>query len=237
MVFSDTTTSSGLIQDITFLTGADVNSYTLADRVRNVNANYHKVVSMILQSQDEWDFDDKNFTDYPILTTSLVANQQDYSFPASVKLLKVKRVEITYDGINFYKAEPFDINERGLATDAASLSRSFVTTKPYYDIQSNSLFLYPKPASNSTNGLKVWISREIDEFTASDTTQEPAFDEPFHRMLSIGASLDFAVAKGSLNKNDLAALLADYEARLRQYYGSKQTDRNYILKPAFISYD
>lgn len=239
-MFSDVSTSQGLVQDITFLTRTDTTQYPLADRVRSINSWYHKVVTMILQSQDGWDFDDTNFTDFPILTTPMVASQRDYAIPVSEKVLKIKRLDVTYDGNKYYKAEPIDINEIGVGmgntTDEDAL---FDKTKPVYDLITNSIWLYPlADATDVANGaeLRVTWYREIDEFTASDTTQEPGFDEPFHRMLSIGASLDYALAFGLPNKNDLAALMADYEERLKAYYGKKQLDREYILKPAYQNY-
>ena len=61
---------------ITFLTNADVNSFTNAKRLITVNKHYNDVHTLILESQDEWDYDDSAYTDYPILTTNLVANQQ-----------------------------------------------------------------------------------------------------------------------------------------------------------------
>lgn len=237
MQYSDVTNDTGLIQDITFWTGADTNAYTLKDRTRNINSWYHRVVTMILRAQDEWDFDDVNHTDFPILTTDLVASQQDYSIPASEKVLKIKRLEVSYDGTNWYKAEPIDVNEIGTATDTTTIANNFVKTKPYYDLQNGSLFLYPIPDSNVTGGLKIWWTREIDEFTTADTTQEPGIDEPFHRMLSIGAAYDYAIKKGLQVSDRLKAELIEYEQRITQYYGSKQNDRQMNLKPAYVDYE
>ncbi len=240
MQFSDTTNKSGLIQDCEFLcntgdAGISGNTTLLKQFTSNINRWYHKVVTMILKAQDDWDFDDTTKTDFPIITTSLVANQQDYGLP--VTCLQLKRVEVTYDGTNWYKAEKMDINERGLATDTTSVGNSFNESEPFYDIVGNSIMLYPIPAANSSNGLKVWITREPTEFVSTDTTDEPGIDEPFHRMLSIGASFDWAVAKQLNIKNDLASLLADYENRLLTYYGKKATDYDTILKPSYINYE
>ena len=202
-----------------------------------INSNYHKVVTIILGSQDEWDFDDINHTDYAILTADLVANQQDYTIAASEKVLKIKRLEVSYDGTNWYKAEPFDINERGTATDTTSVNQDFESTKPFYDLTANAIFLYPTPTANSTGGLKIWWTREIDEFTTSDTTQEPGIDEPFHEMIAVGASLDWATAKGLENASNLVAKFRDYESRIKSYYGSKQQDRQIVMRSNYINYD
>lgn len=241
MQFNPTSGRQGLIQDCEFWTGlgdAQISGVTanLQHFTRLINNRYHQVMTMIISSQDEWDFDDQNYANYPIITTSLVANQQDYVIPTSEKVLKIKRVEVSYDGTNWYRANPIDINEIATSTSTTAIASGFNQAAPLYDIQYDSIFLYPIPTANSASGLKVWTTREIVEFVAADTTAQPGFDEPFHRILSIGASLDWAVAKGLANKNDLAALYADYEQRLSAYYGSKQKDRVYILKPQRVEY-
>ena len=195
---------------------------------------------MILDSVDGWDWDDINKTDYPVATTNLVASQQDYKFPTG--LLKVKRVEVTYDGTNWYKAEPFDINMRGKATDTTSIANDFSTAAPYYDAEKQSVKLYPIPSSNVTAGLKIWYVREPSEFTSSEVTtgtKEPGFDEPFHVMIALGMCLDWFIAKepGGVRYQATQQELAEYEARLRKYYGSKQADNPMSLNPAYVNFE
>ena len=247
MQLSDIGDKKGLIQDCEFRTGLgdtaiSGNAAMLDHFVRLINSRYQQVVTTILQSQDEWDWDDINHTDYPIVTTPLVADQRDYSLTAAEKVLKIKRVDVCYSGTSStcYKAEPIDSGEMatGLGYDAETDGR-FSKTAPRYDLQYNSIFLYPRAnAADVTNGgvLRVEWTREIDEFTDSDTTQEPGIDEAFHPMLSIGASLDWAIAKGDDRKADLQALYNDYEARLVRYYGDKQEDRRYAMVSDFINY-
>lgn len=248
MQYNDTTNKTGLLQDCEFWTGLgdagiSGNATRKAIFTRNLNAWYHKVVTMILQSQDEWDFDDSNHTDFAILTTPLVSGQRDYALPVAEKVLKIKRVDICYDGTGntCYKAEPFDSNEMGLGlgNDVETDAR-FPSSEPKYDLISNSAWIYPRANdANVTNSgiIRIEWTREVDEFVVGDTTQEPGFDEPFHRMLSLGASLDYALAKNLVIKNDIATMLQDYEQRLKQFYGSKQLDRNYILKPSYTNYE
>lgn len=241
MQFSDTTSLTGLIQDCEFLTnigsGKISGDTTLLKQFTVfINSHYHKAVTMILASQDEWQFDDINKTDYPIATTNLVTDQQDYTLPASLKMLRIRRVEITYDGSNWYKVEPFDIEQTGLATDTTSIRNNFSSTQPYYDIEYGAIKLYPIPSSNVTDGLKIWYIREPTEFTSASTTTEPGFDEPFHRILSVGASLDWAIARNPKLVPNLVSLYTDYEKRLKQYYGNKQQDRKYQFSSSYINY-
>ena len=240
MVYSDTTNKTGLIQRCEFLTNLgdtaiSGNATLLKQFTASINTYWNKILTVILKTNDEWDYDDLNKTDFPILTTSTVASQEDYAMPAGA--LKIKRLEISYDGTNWYKAEPFDVTESGVATDTTSISANFSTSQPFYDMLGNSILLYPIPSSAVTNGLKIWIAREPTYFVSTDTTKEPGFDEPFHDMVAVGASMDFAVAKGLKNKSDLASMYADYESKLKGYYGSKQSDREYILQSTNINYE
>lgn len=232
MQFSDTTNFTGLIQDCEFNlglgdTGISGNAGYLKHFTRLINNWNHKATTMILMANDTWDYDDSNQTNLPILTTSLVANQQDYQLPS--RTLRIKRAEITYDGTNWKKLTALDARQPSDAV--TSSSGNYSQDEPYYDLQANSLFLFPTPASNVSSGLKLWVAREPDEFTTADTTQEPGFDEPFHRILSLGASLDWAIVKKLPNTDWLASQVKDYEERLRKFYGTKQQDKVSRLTP------
>lgn len=248
MQYNDTSTKNGLLQDCERWcsvgdAGITGDATLKAQFTASINHWYHQVVTMILQSQDEWDFDDNNYTDYPVLTTPLVAGQRDYVIPITEKVLKIKRVDICYDGTSnvCYKAEPLDSGEMGLGLgNDTNTDARFSKTQPYYDVKGNAIWIYPMAdATNVTNSgiIRIEWSREVDEFTTSDTTQEPGFDEPFHRMLSLGASYDYLLQRDNPRADRLKQLLNEYEVRLRNYYSSKQTDRHYTLKPAYINYE
>lgn len=243
--FNDTTNRAGLIQECERRLNKDVpgnpgisgNTTLLADFTVRLNEWYHKVVTMIFAAQDDWDFDDITQTDYPVAVTNLVAGQQDYTFPLTLGILKIQRVEISYDGSTWRRAIPFDKGESSRPLDASSVASNFTTSVPYYDLLTNSMFLYPVPTANVTAGLKIWFLRSPLEFVSTDTTKQPGIDPAFHWMIAIGACLDYAIAKNLPQKNDLAATLTDYEARLKIYYGRKNEDRDWALKPAFTDYN
>lgn len=250
MQYSDTTNKSGLLQRCEILCGfADggiSGSATLKAQFTGLlNSAYQKVVTMVLDSKDEWDWDDINWTDYAVLTTPLTTNR-DYSISASEAVLKIKRVDVSYDGTNFYKAEPFDINESGLGfgtasdtTQEATVDGRFSKNAPKYDTRANTVWLYPKPsAADVSAGGKIrieWI-REPDEFTTSDTTQEPGIDEAFHPMLALDASYVYTFAQDLKRANAIKNEMIEYEARLKKHYSSKQEDRKLVLRDAGTSY-
>tara|TARA_R110000868_G_scaffold31334_1_gene115041 strand:+ start:45 stop:776 length:732 start_codon:yes stop_codon:yes gene_type:complete len=243
MTFNDTTTQDGLIQSCEFWTGkgnAQISgdSVALAEFTRLINVNYNKVVTMILASMDEWDFDDINNADAGFIKTyNTTSGTQTITLPASDKILKIKRAEITYDGTNWVRLAPIDINEYGGTSDTATIAANFSQSTPYYDVHGNYVYLYPIPTASVTGGLKLWITREVDAFTVSDTTQAPGIDKPFHDMIAVGASLDYAFAHGLASTNGLAAKFVDYENRIKQYYGSRQEDRAIVMKPSDVFYE
>ena len=201
---------------------------------------------MILESIDETDFDDARATDYPILTTPMAA-QRDYSIPVSEKVLKIKRVDVTYDGTNYVRAEPLDDSEipYGLGNDSITDS-NFSTAAPRYDVSYNSLWLYPMPtASQVSAGGKIRIewTRQITPFTSADytsvltdSTVVPGFDDPFHPILYWGAAFEFATKRNLPQLPAINAQLQDYELRLRAAYGRKNKDRRLAFIPDNINY-
>lgn len=219
----------------------------LSSLLTDINLWYEKIVTMILESQDDSDFDDQRSTTYPIKTTPLVAGQRDYSIPVSEQVLKIKRVDITYDGTNYYRATPFDngVPAWGFGNPTNEDS-NMLKQAPWYDVQYNSIFIYPLAvAADVSAGAQIRIEweRDITVFTTgdyasdlSDSTVIPGIDAPWHMMIAYGAAYEFA------NNNNLPQLqnikqdLADWEGRLRTAYGKKDLDTLLALRPAYDSF-
>lgn len=244
-------TLSEINSKITQLTGADTTAsgYATALRLTDINLWQHKILTMILNSQDESDFDDQRNTTYPFKYLSLLADTRDYSIPVSEKVVAIKRVDITYDGTNWYKAEPIDSGEIldgiPLSTETTAeteLDTRFDKTMPRYDAKYNSVFIYPRPSSDDVaNGaqMKVEWVREITEFTSgefSTGTAVPGFDSAYHPILAYGPSFEYCSSLNLPQTKTLWAVLQDYETRLRRTYGEKQKDRTYQLTGAYQSY-
>jgi len=244
MDYSDTTNKNGLMQDFEITIGAADGQITgnvtkKAQVTGFFNQMLHQAQIVIFDSLDGWDFDDVNHTDYPILTANLVANQKPYRFAQAEQLIKIKRVQVTYDGVNWYKAVPFDQGESGLDINTTESEGRFDTTKPFYDMRGDSMYLYPTPTTtaNDTAQVKVWVDREMDEFVVGDTTQQPGIDKAFHRYISLGSAVKWAIIKRLSNRKDLKQEFMELEGRMRVHYSNKIDDDNLQLKPAYINYD
>jgi len=222
---------------INFLTNTSTTEYPAADRLININKWYNQVHAWILQAGDEWDYDDSNQTDFPTITTDLVANQQDYGGLGKEYVIKVKRAEITYDGSYWVKALPFDLNEDENALDTTSVSSDFSQEYPRYRLLNNSVLVYPIPTANVTGGLKLYIDRSVVEFTSGEVTtgtKVPGFDVNFHDILPLGASYDYLYARRG-DKSLMQDILLLKQDLMKQY-SKKVVDRKYAVTPAIENY-
>jgi len=232
MLLYNASTSKGLRNFTRYLTNTNTTTYSSADVDAALNSYYQLFVQDILDAMDDWDFQGE------VATANLVANQQEYVFPTDC--LKIKRVEITYDGTNWYVVNFFDINQRGKATDTTTISEDFEETEPFADLHDNSLFLYPIPDTAITNGLKIWYEKEITELSA--VTDEPVFAEPYHKGLAYGAAKDYfekyvEVGKNYNKLNRAVANLNEYREHMKNFYRKKMQDRNYQLLSAYTDYE
>ena len=221
------------------LTGTDSVSYPNANMVIDMNIWQNKVVSIINLAQDESDYDDPNWGDYPMNTTALTT-KRDYYINPTEKVISIKNVNLSYDGVTWYRAEPLDDSEMmDVAFPPASytaanstLDSKFTKTNPRYDVKYNAVFVYPKPSAEdvSAGGLiKIEWSREPDLITVAQLvtgTKIPGFDTTFHPILAYGPAYEYLYAKKQYAASDRAKVELDiFNSLLEKQYGSKQKDR------------
>ena len=207
---------------------------TLTDAELDASLNtYMDIFTIdILESMDEWDFQAE------IATTDLVAGQQEYVFPTDI--LKIKRVEVTFDGTTWQLANPMDINEVGKPTDTTSIAQNFSITNPFYDLMDDSVMMYPIPSVAVTGGIKIWYEKLQTYLTAD--TDTPNFARPFHKGLCYGAAKDYFEKYLEVKGNDTKMVNAknnmdEIIAKMKAYYRRKNQDRAYIVMAGETDYD
>ena len=216
---------SALFKDIDYLCHSTSGSYLTGDKLRNINFALQDVARVIWDSTGEWQYDDKNYTDLPIATTTLVNNQQDYSLPSTLQ--RIRRVEINDSSGNYQLLKQIDWSTIPVATSEYFGSAG---TPVYYDMVGNSVFLYPTPASGYVtlvSGLKVYFDRDVVELTAVSAT--PGFAKPFHRVLSYSAALDYT--KDSEERNFFLLQKSRIEETMKNFYAKRNVDLNTNIKP------
>lgn len=232
MVLYDATTENGLRNFARDLTDTDTTTYTDAKLNAAINRYYDLATTDILESMDEWDFQGE------IATASLVAGQQEYVLP--VDILKIKRIECMIDGVKWYNVRFMDINEIDIATDTTSITSNFNVSDPRADLMDRSLMLYPIPTANVTGGIRIWYEK-LETLLSADA-DEPNFSRAFHKLLAIGAAIDYF--KKYVGQNDNATKLADarqeYQLvteKMKAMYRRKNQDRAYTMTPYDAGYD
>ncbi len=219
------------------LVDADTTSYPAADLLRRVNAAYEKRVGQILAVDGLWQFDDSNYTDFPIGTTTMVASQQDYAF--DVSMLEIERVEVKDINGNWYELSPIDKSQ---IDGALSEYQKTAGSPMEYDKQGASIILYPAPASSSVtlaSGLKGYFKRTASVFTSAEVTtgtKQPGFASPFHIILAYDAAIPYAI---SYKKDRVPALIAEadrLERAMLKFYSLREQDRRKKMIMADISF-
>ena len=231
MEYNNSTTKNGLIQRYerhTQLGDGVVSGDTDLLRIAtaDINESTYELTTELMLIQDSFDWDDPYKTDYPIATTPLIAGQRDYQFD-SISFLKLKRVDITYDGVNWVRAQAFDSSayDEGMGNDTKT-DQKFTTEAPKYDPKAFGFWLYPAAtAAQVTAGAKARIefSRGHTEFAYDDTTKEPPIDRPFQDLIAIGAAL----RNPSITNDQYTKLTNMYtmgKERMIQHYAQRNED-------------
>ena len=228
MEFSNSVNKQGLVDDVNFLCGTNTTTYPLADMVRNVNQHYHDVTRLIWESSDSWQYDDSNKTDLPRILTTLVNGQQDYSVPSTAQ--RIHRIEVKDAAGNWVRLTQLDYKDVGVALPEYMETNGLPVQ---YDLNGNSIYLYPSPATSyvtMASGMAVYVDRDVTLFTTASTTATPGFASQFHRILSLGAALDFEKDPGQ--RNLFLAEKQNLTDGLKKFYGSRSVERRSEIRPA-----
>lgn len=206
LVFSDDSGKQGIIEDITFLlAGTTIVDYPLADRTRNVNLRQSLVWHTIFEAYGGWLFMDDSQSDattgVPYADTNLVNGTGLYVLPTSSIVISSAWMKAT-SGSTFNSLIPMTPEEYTQRGGESAFAATGIPT--YYMLQGDIIRLLPAPNFTLSSALRVYFEKDFTAFTVADTTKTPGFAGPFHRALSIGAALDYAL----VYKKDLAANLA-----------------------------
>jgi hypothetical protein len=225
---------------ISFYTGADTNNFTAAQRLAGVNQAQDEIESLILRTQDDWDFDDTNQAADPIKSINTVAGTQAYSvLTADANTVQIKRVDVSYDGTKYQKAIEMGDSEYTNANDTTSIAAYFTKVEPKYRMVGKNIYLYPIPDANVTAGIKVTIGRLAVAFTTSDYstgTAVPGFNRQFHDAIAIKTSYDYCFIRSLNNAGVLGQLWEKQKAMIADFYSHRIKDKKYSLRPRIVNF-
>jgi len=218
-------TIADIVLETRVLCDATSTSLTDATLLRRLNAAYEEVIGKILGMDGMWQFDDSNYSDFPIGVATLVAAQNDYTFDSSH--LFIERVEVKDVNGIWHLLSPIDTSEIGEAMEEFCKTDGLPV---YYDKKGSSLLLYPAPTAATTtltSGLRVYYQRTASIFTSGEVTtgtKVPGFASPFHIVLCYKAAIPYCQSY----KKDRVALyekrVADLEKGLLDFYSRRERD-------------
>jgi hypothetical protein len=224
---------AGIIQTIDDTVGTNNTTYPIASKTRDINLALDKVFSLIFQVGGTWQFDDSNHTDYPIITTNLVANQRDYSFTTDGSgnlVLDIYKVMVADEDGDYFEVYPVDQQTNPPIT---MIDGQDTAGQPFfYDKTGNGIFLDPIPNYSETAGIKIFINRTGSYFSTTDSTKVPGFAGLFHEYLVLRPSYMYAMRKGLSNMQNLEREMLKMESEIQDYYKKREKDvvRNLVGK-------
>lgn len=235
LVFSNTTSKSGLIQLIernlgmadAFISG---NATRLAQFTGLLNLGMDRVWSIIFEVATQSNPDDTNHTDYPIQFFNLVSGQREYSFTTDEDgnlITDIVKVAIKDSSGIFHEIPSVDQQGRqnnNIDVDSFIDGRNATGTPVRYDRTATGIFLDPIPSYNSTQGAKIFIKREGSYFATSDPTKKPGFAPSFHEYPALYASYNHARANGLKAQETFKRDMLEMEQAIRTHYGLRDKD-------------
>lgn len=225
MVFSDSSGNLGIVEQVRSLLRVDATHYPTWKIVNSCNNWLDTVTGYAIGADRHFQWDDSNHTKLPIGTTSVVANQAEYSFLTDEQgnsILTLLRIDIKDSGGEWHKLETLDESQIPVALDEYE---STTGTPIYYDkIADNIIRLYPTPSSSVSNGLKFYFQRTGSYFASTDTTKEPGVAPLLHRGFVIASAYDGALELGLANTANLMIERQREEEKMRIYFSIRNED-------------
>lgn len=231
IVFSDTSTNTGIVQQIRKLMRIDSSQWPTANIVASVNNWLDFVAGYAIGADKRFQWDDTNHTKLPEGTTDLTSPQSDYSFLTDEQGNNI----VTLTGIsilNNSKYEPLLMVDRNDTNyDPSTFGVTSGTPTAYDKIADNIIRLDFSPSSTVTNGLKFFFQRTPSYFVAADTTKSPGVSPLLHRGFVIAGAYDGAMTLGLDNVRLLENERRIEEKKVVDYFSRRNNDD---VKPRLI---
>lgn len=229
MVFSDTSTNLGLLQQVRDFMGVDANKWATSKVVNSANNYLDTVAGYAIGADRRFQWDDTNHTKLPIGTTNLVADQREYSFLTDEqgnRILTLTRIDFKDSAGLWHELKKIDQSQ--ISPSALDEWNKTSGIPVFYDlIADNIIKLYPASSTSITTGLKFYFQRTPSYFAATDTTKEPGVASTLHRGFVINAAYDGALALGLQNLSALALERQVEEQKMKDYFMIRNEDTKF----------
>ena len=241
MQFSDTSNRiNGLLQDCEHWCNFEAAHLTASTSttVRQlftglINRRYDRAMGMIGGNSRTAIADDTNYTNQPFSTFDIVSGQNDYQFltdassnsitditgvlilesPSATEYVTLDKLSMGGTQVNSGAASGvlgYSVADDPNLILSPNPSNTGIPTA--YLEQNNTIFFDKIPNYSKTNGGKLFYKRVPSYFAISDTTKAPGFSADHHRILSLGASVDWL----RVNKPEQVTLISGIMEELKR---------------------
>lgn len=162
-------------------------------------------------------------------------NQEDYALPSDC--VKIKRVDITYDGSNWYPAEMVDdANYIDYALDATTIGERFNTKEPKVSLYGDNLYLRPIPETMVSNGLRLWYT-QMPSLISSVSVGTIVTPSEYHGFLAYGVAAEVALRQGEMDLyNMMATQWENGLEKIRRTFAPRATGEELNFKEKPVNY-
>ena len=236
-------TLDNVFSDVRTLSGKDSVTLTDAELLLLANKYYLQVVRERVSLNEDLYAE--------ISSADLKADQREYILPQDNTdndpgygggLIKLQRVEITYDATNWYPASPISLQElTGPTITDADLNEQATQTAPRYWFKDRSVWIAPVPASSDSvaadnAGLRIyWIKRPYEMTTTADI---PDIPKDFLGVLAEGILYDvYRRSSRTADARDARENWILGLAKMKEYEQAPDPEQPFIMKPHKKYYD
>lgn len=204
--------------------------YGTTDLDANLNEWYRLVISWVVLATGIWEFQGE------VSTANLVQNQVEYVLPT--RLVALNRVELLYPNQSSYvtatRIDDKQVEDGAFGNGSISIGSEGA---PVFRVFDNSIFIYPKPSANVTNGIRIELVEDLTDLSSG--TDEPNLNPLIHRVLSIGAAYDYLVTTEAQRKASsyYTQIFGSYEGdkrSLKSQIEALAAQRDRTTKPRII---
>lgn len=252
--FNDTSNFRGLVQiyekeigkERGFVSG---NTNRMKEFAAAVNLAWDDYVALAIKASGDWQFDDSNQTDYPIIKTDIVSGQRDYTFVTDESgnlILDIYKVALKQNPTTTIYTDIYPIDVQSEPYLVEEFNDTNLTGVPqWYDKTANGITFRTIPNYNATEGLLVYINREPSYFTSTDTTKKPGCPGVHHRYFALKPALDYARQNQLSNYNLIREEVVSFEGdeekgitgSITKYFSKRERDVKDVLRPEPIIYE
>lgn len=236
IVFSDTSTNTGIVQQVRKLMRVDSSQWPTANIVASVNNWHDFITGYAIGADRRFQWDDTNHTKLPEGTTASTTSS-DYSFLVDEQSNSI----ITLTGISrldsatstYIPLEEVDRNDP--TVDLTTFGTQTGTPTRYDKIADNIIRLDYKVSSVIASYFKFYFQRTGSYFVAADTTKSPGVSPLLHRGYVVAAAFDGALTLGLKNLNGLSRERDMEEKKAIQYFAGRNRDVKIAMRPRLES--